>query len=111
MRKEFSMRYAIFVMAALPLSVASISLAADGAAIFNQNCATCHGATGHADTPAGKSLKVPALAGDAKVAGMSDADVVAAIKANAKHTAVLKKLNDADVAAVAAYVKGLAAAK
>jgi len=105
------MRYAIFVMAALPLSVASISFAADGAAIFKQNCATCHGPTGHADTPAGKSLKVPALAGDAKVAGMSDADVAAAIKANAKHGAVLKKLSDDDVAAVAAYVKGLAAAK
>jgi len=105
------MRYAIFVMAALPLSVASISLAADGAAIFKQNCASCHGATGHADTPAGKSLKVPALAGDAKVAGMSDADVAAAIKGNAKHAAVLKKLKDDDIAAVAAYVKGLAAAK
>jgi mono/diheme cytochrome c family protein len=111
MRKESSMRYAIFVMAALPLSVASISLAADGAAIFKANCATCHGATGHADTPAGKSLKVPPLAGDAKVAAMSDADAIAAIKANAKHAAVLKKLSDADVTAVAGYVKGLAAAK
>ena len=74
------MRYAITLMAALPLCVASISLAADGAALFKQNCATCHGATGHADTPAGKSLKVPALAGDAKVAAMSDADAIAAIK-------------------------------
>ena len=104
------MRYAIPVMASLLLS-ASASVGADGAAIFKQNCATCHGATGHADTPAGKSLKVPALAGDAKVAGMSDADVAAAIKANAKHAAVLKKLSDDDVAAVATYVKGLAAAK
>ena len=105
------MRYAITLMAALPLCVAGISLAADGSAIFKQNCATCHGATGHADTPAGKSLKVPALAGDAKVAGMSDADVIAAIKANAKHAAALKKLSDDDVAAVATYVKGLAAGK
>ena len=80
MRKESSMRYAITLMAALPLCVASISLAADGAALFKQNCASCHGATGQADTPAGKSLKVPALAGDAKVAAMSDADVIAAIK-------------------------------
>jgi mono/diheme cytochrome c family protein len=105
------MPYAILVMAALPLSVASISLAADGAALFKQNCASCHGATGHADTPAGKSLKVPPLAGDAKVAGMSDADIAAAIKANAKHAAVLKKLKDDDIAAVASYVKGMAAAK
>ena len=105
------MRYAITLMAALPLCVASISHAADGAALFKQNCASCHGATGHADTPAGKSLKVPALAGDAKVAAMSDADAIAAIKGNPKHGAALKKLSDADIAAVASYVKGLAAAK
>jgi mono/diheme cytochrome c family protein len=111
MRKENSMRYAITFMAALPLCVASISHAADGAALFKQHCASCHGATGHADTPAGKSLKVPPLAGDAKVAAMSDADAIAAIKSNAKHAAALKKMSDDDVAAVAVYVKGLAAAK
>ena len=105
------MRYAIPLTAALFLFAASASLAADGAALFKQNCASCHGATGHADTPASKALNVPALAGDAKVAGMSDADVTAAIKANPKHGAVLKKLSDADVAAVATYVKGLAAGK
>jgi mono/diheme cytochrome c family protein len=111
MRKETSMRYAITIMAVLPLCVASISHAADGAALFKQHCASCHGATGHADTPAGKSLKVPALAGDAKVAAMSDADAVAAIKANPKHAAVLKTVTDDDLAALAGYVKGLAAAK
>jgi mono/diheme cytochrome c family protein len=105
------MRYAIFLMAALLLSVGNVSLAADGGALFKQNCAPCHGATGQADTPAAKALKVPVLAGDAKVAAMSDAGVVAAIKANPKHSAVLKKLTDDDVAAVATYVKGLAAGK
>ena len=99
------MRYAIFVMAALPLSVASISLAADGAALFKQNCAGCHGATGHADTPAGKSLKVPALAGDAKVAGMSDADVVAAIKAAKPHASV--KASDDDLKAIGKWIQSL----
>jgi mono/diheme cytochrome c family protein len=111
MRKETSMRYAITLMAALPLCVASISFAADGATLFKQHCASCHGATGQADTPAAKSLKVPALAGDAKVAAMSDADAIAAIKANTKHAAALKKMSDADIAAVASHVKGLAAAK
>lgn len=66
---------------------------------------------GQADTPAGQALKVPHLAGDTTVAGMSDADVIAAIKANPKHAAVLKTLSDGDVAAVATYVKGLAAGK
>jgi len=36
---------------------------------------------------------------------------VAAIKANPKHGAVLKKLSDDDVAALATYAKGLAAGK
>jgi mono/diheme cytochrome c family protein len=105
------MRYAGPLMAALSLSVASISLAADGAAVFKQHCASCHGATGQADAPASKALKVPALAGDAKVAGMSAADITAAIKANPKHATMLKTLTDDDLAAVATYAKGLAAGK
>ena len=105
------MRYAMSLVVAFSLAGANVSLAADGAAIFKQRCASCHGETGKADTAAGKAMKVPALAGDAKVAGMADADITASIKANAKHTAVLKKVTDADIAAVAAYVKGLAAAK
>jgi mono/diheme cytochrome c family protein len=105
------MRYAISLVVAFSLAVANVSLAADGAAIFKQHCASCHGETGKADTAAGKAMKVPPLAGDAKVAGMSDADITATIKGNAKHAAVLKKVTDADIAAVAAHVKGLAAAK
>jgi mono/diheme cytochrome c family protein len=105
------MRFALSLTAALAVATASTSFAADGAAIFKANCATCHGETGKSDTAAGKAMKVPALSGDAKVAGMSDADVVAAIKANQKHAAVLKKLKDDDVAAVAAYVKGVAGGK
>jgi len=105
------MRHTIALIAAFPLSVASLAVAADGAALFKQHCATCHGATGQADTPAGQALKVPHLAGDTKIAGMSDADVTAAIKANPKHAAVLKTLADADLAALATYVKGLAAGK
>ena len=102
------MRYAIPLTAALFLSAASTSLAADGAALFKQNCASCHGATGQADTPAGKALKVPPLAGDAKIAGLSEADVGAKIRSNPKHAAVLKKLSDADVQQLAVFVKGLA---
>ncbi|HEV7731957.1 MAG TPA: cytochrome c [Candidatus Binatia bacterium] len=105
------MRYAISLMAALALGAASTALAAEGSAVFQANCASCHGATGQADSPAGKALKVPALAGDAKVAAMSDADLVGVIKSNPKHAAVIKKLGDADITAVAAYVKGLASGK
>jgi hypothetical protein len=53
-------------------------------------------------------MKIPALAGDANVQKMSEADVVAKIKGNAKHPAPIKGLKDEDVNAVAAHVKTLA---
>jgi mono/diheme cytochrome c family protein len=104
------MRY-FLLTAALTAGFGGAALAADGAAVFKQHCVTCHGETGKADTAAGKALKVPALAGDAKVAGMGEADLIANVKSNEKHKTFIKKLSDDDVAAVAAYVKGLATAK
>ena len=77
----------------------------DGAALFKANCAKCHGDTGHADSAAAKALKAPALAGNAEIAGLADADLVAKIKANKKHGSL--KLTDAGLTDVAAYVKGL----
>jgi cytochrome c len=87
-----------------------VALAADGAAVYKAQCAKCHGETGQADSPAAKAMKVPAIAGDAKIAGLSDADLVAKIKENKKHV-TLKSLSDADLAAAAAYAKQLAAGK
>lgn len=91
------------------LLLATAAWAADGAAVYKANCAKCHGDTGRSDTAAGKAMKVPALAGDANVAKMSEADVAARIKTNEKHKAFIKSLSDDDVAATAAYVKQLAA--
>ena len=86
----------------------SATWAADGGELYKAQCAKCHGDSGKSDTAVGKAMKVPALAGDAQVQGMSDADVAARIKGNAKHPAAVKGLSDADVAAVATYVKKLA---
>ena len=97
------------ISAALVLAAAGLAAAADGAAVYKTNCASCHGETGAADTPVGKALKAPALAGDKTVAGMSDADLQAKIKDNAKHKAFIAKLSADDVSAVATFVKGLAA--
>jgi mono/diheme cytochrome c family protein len=93
---------------ALLLVTGSAAFAADGAAIFKAQCAKCHGETGKSDTSVGKAMKIPALAGDANVQKMSEADVVAKIKGNAKHPAPIKGLKDEDVNAVAAHVKTLA---
>jgi cytochrome c len=83
--------------------------AADGAAVWKAQCAKCHGETGAADTSAGQMLKTPALPGNEKVAGMTVADVVAAIRASKKHAGL--KLADADLEAAAGYAKELAAKK
>ncbi len=106
------MRFHLLAVTAATLALAGLpTLArADGAALYKSKCAMCHGETGKADTPAAKGMKVPVLAGDAKIAAMSDADLAAKIKGNPKHTA-LKSLSDADLAAVSAYAKGLAGGK
>ncbi len=99
-------RLALF-SAALLFLAGSAASAADGAAIYKAQCAKCHGDSGHSDTAVGKAMKVPALAGDANVAKMSDADIAGLIKSNAKHPAGVKGLSGDDVNAVAAYVKQL----
>jgi mono/diheme cytochrome c family protein len=95
--------------ASLLLLAGSIAFAADGAAIYKAQCAKCHGDTGKADTGVAKAMKVPALAGDANLQKMSEADVAARIKGNAKHPSAIKGLSDEDMKAVAAYVKQLSA--
>ena len=85
--------------------------AEDGAAVYKAQCAKCHGDTGEADTPAAKTLKVPKLKGDAKVAGMSVPDIVAAVKANEKHKSFIKKLSDEQITAGAGQAKQIAGGK
>ena len=82
--------------------------AADGAAVYKEQCAKCHGDSGHSDTTMGKAMKVPALAGDANVQKMSDADVAQRIKGNAKHPPTVKGLSAEDIGAAATYAKTLA---
>lgn len=92
---------------ATPLCV----VAEDGAAVFKAQCAKCHGDTGEADTPAGKTLKVPKLKGDAKVAAMSLDDIVKVVKENPKHKSFITKLTDEQIGAAAGHAKQLAGGK
>jgi mono/diheme cytochrome c family protein len=101
----------LIAVAVLLLCSLSVASAADGAALYKAQCAKCHGDTGHADTTIGKAMKVPSLVGDANIQKMSDSDVAAKIKGNAKHPPTVKSLSDDDINALAAYVKGLAAGK
>jgi hypothetical protein len=89
--------------------IAPAGAAEDGGMVWKQRCAKCHGETGMAETPTAKALKVPALAGNEKIAGMSGDDLVKAYKANPKHAIV--KATDEELQAVVAHVKEMAGKK
>jgi mono/diheme cytochrome c family protein len=100
--------------AAIGLALNPLSARADGAAVWKARCSQCHGETGAADAPFGKALNTPPLRGNSKVAGMTVADIVAAIKAGKKHGQLVRgkvQLPDSDLEAVAGYAKELAAKK
>jgi mono/diheme cytochrome c family protein len=78
------------------LLCASQAFAADGAELYKQKCAMCHGADGKADGPAAKAMKVPPLAGKTLAA----ADVIHQIRTNEKHKS-LSQLSDEDLTAIA----------
>lgn len=58
-------RMAASMAAAAAAGIAAVALAddpgPDGMALYEKQCAKCHGPTGAADTPAGKALKVESL--------------------------------------------------
>src|SRR5262245_8025931 len=97
------MRSAPSLLAALILFGGSSAFAADGAALYKANCASCHGADGKATTPAAKAMKVPPLAGTALTAEQ----IVAKVKSSDRHKNVAAKLSDDDLRAIAATIATL----
>jgi mono/diheme cytochrome c family protein len=101
-------RFLIVPLCGIALSIGTTALAADGTALYEANCAKCHGADGNADTPVAKAMKAPALTTD-KWAGVdATAAIVSAVKAGDKHKAVAGKLSDEDLEAIAQHVRSLA---
>jgi cytochrome c6 len=76
-------------------------------ALYKQKCATCHGADGKGDTPAGKSMKVRSFA-DPEVTKMSDDELAAAIeKGKGKMPAYGKSMKPDEIKAMVAHVRSL----
>ena len=105
MKKTLFLGLAIISMAALS------ARAEDAKAVYEKDCAKCHGADGKGDTKMGKKLGVKDYA-DAKVqADLKDEDATKAIKEGLKDKEgkVLMKpaesLSDADIKALVAYIR------
>jgi mono/diheme cytochrome c family protein len=80
-----------------------------GDAVYQAECAKCHGADGSGDTPVGKAMKVSSLL-DARFASPDAvAMIVKHIQTNGKHAAVKGKLSAEEIEAVAHAVQALAA--
>src|SRR5277367_1230939 len=89
------------------LAAGTVSFAQDGAATYKSKCQMCHGATGMADTPAGKSNKARPFS-DPDVLKMSDDDLIA-VTTNGKNKmpAYKGKLTDDQIKGLIAYIHTL----
>lgn len=83
---------------------AGIGVAADGGALWNANCASCHGKDGSGNTTMGKKLGVKDYTKDQS---FSDAEAASVIKSGKGKMKGFAKLSDADVKALVAYVRSL----
>ena len=105
------MKRIIIISLALLASSALCTWAADGKATYEKDCAKCHGTDGKGETKMGKKLGAKDYT-DAKVqAALTDEQAVKAIKEGFKDKAgksLMKPaegLSDADIKAVAAYMR------
>lgn len=92
--------FALFAALALPAQ------AQTGESLYKTKCASCHGANGKGDTPAGKAMKVKDFASD-EVKKMSDADLSEAIAKGKAKMPAFKTLTADQVKDLVAYVRGL----
>ena len=95
-------------LAAILSMAGVVSYAQSGEATYKSKCAMCHGATGMADSGAGKSMKVKPVT-DPEVKKMSTADMIALTKnGKGKMPAFKDKLSDDQIKSVVDYYVSLA---
>ena len=99
------MKAIISVVTVIVFASSGAAFGADAAALWAQNCASCHGKDGSSNTAMGKKLGVKDYTKDQ---GFSDAEAANVIKnGKGKMKGFKAKLSDADVRALVAYVRSL----
>jgi mono/diheme cytochrome c family protein len=99
------MKLTTYVILAFLIASSGAAFGADAAALWAQNCASCHGKDGSGSTAMGKKLGVKDYT---KEQGFSDAEATNVINnGKGKMKAYKGKLSDADVKALVAYVRSL----
>ena len=101
-------RYAIAPCGAFFLLVAPVHAQTDAASMYKAKCASCHGADGKGETPAGKALKARDFASP-EVQKETDEELVVVIqKGKNKMPAYGSSLKDPQIKDLVAYIRGLA---
>jgi cytochrome c6 len=94
-------------LAVLCLLGAPVQGQGSGEKVYKAKCAMCHAADGSGNTPTGKALKAESLCSDA-AKKQSDAEMTAIIvKGKNKMPAYDKKLTEAEIKEVIAYIRTL----
>src|ERR1700745_2552420 len=107
--KSMSKIICLAIVVAAPVLFCARSRADDkSAATYKAKCATCHGADGKGDTPAGKSTKVRSFA-DPEVVKANDDDLAGITeKGKGKMPGYGKSLKPDEIKDMVAYIRSLA---
>jgi mono/diheme cytochrome c family protein len=106
------MKSSLLLTGSLVIASSLSVLGADGKALWDANCAQCHGKEGRGDTKMGKQLQAADLTDAKKQSSFTDAQAATAIKEGIKEGGKTKmkafpKLSDDDVKALVTYVRTL----
>jgi mono/diheme cytochrome c family protein len=107
------MKTIVTIAISLFISAAPSLRAADAKALWDANCAQCHGKDGHADTKMGKTLNAKDLTDPKVQSEFTDAKATQSIKEGVKENgkttmkAFAGKLTDDEIQALVAYVRTL----